>query len=187
MASPQSAPIDPKSYLEQERKASVRHELVNGQIFAMAGASRWHVLLTTRIAGELDRLLRAQGCNTGSSDLRIHIPESQAFLYPDVVVYCGEGRWLDDKFDTLQDPIAVIEVLSPSTEGYDRGAKFQHYKRVESLRFFVFVSQDTMNIDSFERLEDGTWVYDSLTRPEQSLSLLDASIPLATIYERVPV
>jgi Uma2 family endonuclease len=187
MAAPAFQPITPAEYLEAERKASTRHEYVNGTIYAMAGATRWHVLLVGALVRHLGNALAGTSCNSGSSDLRVAIPATDAFLYPDVVIYCGEGKWLDDKFDTLLDPIAVIEVLSPSTEAYDRGAKFQLYKKIESIRHFVFVSQDVMNIDAFERKPDGSWSYSSLTLPDQELRVVDAVIPLSTIYERVPV
>ena len=185
MAVPLQQPLSAEEFLEMERKSPTKHQFIDGRVFAMAGASRAHTLITTRLASELDRALRGKDCNTASNDLRVGIPGSQSYVYPDILIYCGEGEWLDDQFDTLLNPLVVIEVLSPSTEAFDRGKKFQQYKLIPSIRHFIFVSQDTMSIDAFERLEDGNWRIETLAAPAEELKLLDASIPLSIIYERV--
>jgi len=179
----------PAEYLAAERKAEFRHELVNGEVYAMSGVSRVHSKLATNSIVAIDRRIRQHGCSTSGSDLRVRIPATEAYVYPDVVVYCGDGKWLDKAFDTLENPIVVIEILSPSAENYDRGAKFGHYRHIDSLKTYVLVSQEFVLVEVYTRQTDGTWLFTAMDEPEQELSLPihDVTIPISEIYDRVPV
>ena len=123
----------PAEYLALERKATFKSEYLNGKIFAMSGASLAHTRITADILTELNNQLRGGGCEVISNDMRVKTGPKSAYLYPDVVVFCSEPRFEDNLFDTLLNPILVIEVLSPSTEAFDRGEKFRHYQENESL------------------------------------------------------
>ena len=124
----------PEQYLELERKAPYKNEFVNGQIYAMPGASRAHNLITGNTHREVSSQLRGRPCETYVSDMRVKVNTTGLYTYPDVVVVCGEIRFDDAQKDTLLNPTVLIEVLSPSTEAYDRGEKFAHYRRLASLQ-----------------------------------------------------
>ena len=124
----------PEQYLELERKAPYKNEFVNGHIYAMSGASRAHNLITGNTHREVSSQLRGRPCETYVSDMRVKVNTTGLYTYPDVVVVCGEIRFDDAQKDTLLNPTVLIEVLSPSTEAYDRGEKFAHYRRLASLQ-----------------------------------------------------
>lgn len=119
--------LTPEEYLEFERRSEIKHEFFDGEIFAMSGARRNHNVIAWNIGGELRQKLKNKNCEAYPADMRVFVPETGLYTYPDLVVVCGEPVFQDDVFDTLLNPILLIEVLSDSTEGYDRGKKFQHY------------------------------------------------------------
>ena len=129
--------ITPEEYLERERAAEFKSEYYNGEIFAMSGGSRNHVLIAGNCQMALRSALKDKGCLVFQSDLRVHIPSNDLYTYPDVVVVCGEEQYLDNQKDTLVNPVLVVEVLSPSTESYDRGQKFEFYRSIASLQEYV--------------------------------------------------
>ena len=192
--------LTPEEYIALERKAipdadTVRSEYVKGEIIAMSGASRAHNLITNNISGELRNLLKGSGCETYASEMRVSTPLTASYFYPDVVVVCEEPRFEDDVFDTLLNPILLVEVLSPSTEAYDRGEKFAHYRQLTSLREYVLVSQDQIRVEHFRRHEkQGTtpvpgndWIFTDFQELEENLPLtsIQCELPLQEIYERV--
>ena len=192
--------LTPEEYIALERKAipdadTVRSEYVKGEIIAMSGASRAHNLITNNISGELRNLLKGSGCETYANEMRVSTPLTTSYFYPDVVVVCEEPQFEDDVFDTLLNPVLLVEVLSPSTEAYDRGEKFAHYRQVTSLREYVLVSQDQIRVEHFHRHEkQGTtpvtgndWIFRDFQELEQILSLtsIQCELPLQEIYERV--
>ena len=129
-----------------ERKALpdteiIRHEYINGELIAMSGASRAHNLITGNISGELRTLLKGSRCETYANEMRVSTPTTTSYFYPDVVVVCEEPRFEDDVFDTLLNPIILVEVLSPSTEVYDRREKFAHYRQLPSLQEYLLVAK----------------------------------------------
>jgi Uma2 family endonuclease len=188
MAAP-ARPISPEQYLRAERASHTKHEMIGGEVFAMSGASRWHGRIVGNISAELREALRGWGCSSIPGDLRVRIPQTEAYLYPDVVVYCGEGKWRDDQFDTLENPVVIVEVLSPTTESFDRSVKFDQYRLIQSLQAYVLVSQNQTRVELYERRDADTWVYVALTRLENQLQLthLNVSVPLTEIYLDVPV
>jgi Uma2 family endonuclease len=173
----------PEEYLALERKADFKSEYFNGHIFAMAGTSRLHNMIAGNLYSEIKAQLRGRGCEIYFSDVRVCVSPTGLFTYPDVVVVCGERRFLDDEFDTLLNPTAIIEVLSPCTEAYDRGEKFAHYRRLESLREYVLVAQDRVRVERFTRQGDD-WVLRELSRPEDVLQLasIGCAVGLNAIY-----
>jgi Uma2 family endonuclease len=177
----------PEEYLEAERRSPVRSELIDGEIVAMTGASRAHNQIVWNLAVTLDPLLRSRGCQGFVSDMRVRISATDLFTYPDLAVVCGEPRFDDVGQDTLLNPVLLAEVLSPSTELYDRGRKFSHYRTLDSLREYVLIAQDEVRVEIFTRQGDQTWLFTEDRTPEAVLELpaLQLSVPLAAIYRGV--
>lgn len=148
--------ITPEEYLEYERRAETKSEYLDGQLYAMAGASRIHVMITGNFRELLGAALRPKGCSTYTSDLRV-ATTAKMFAYPDVAVTCGSEEWVDDQFDTLRNPVVIVEVLSPSTEDFDRGRKFVQYQQIKSLREYLLVSQPEPRVDRYTLGADGSW------------------------------
>ncbi|MXZ01186.1 Uma2 family endonuclease [Candidatus Poribacteria bacterium] len=176
-----------KEYITQERKAFYKSEYLDGQIFAMSGASRVHSLITSNISNTLYNQLVDSDCEVHSSDMRVQ-PSPIAYFYPDVVVACGEPRFEDDVLDTLLNPIVIVEVLSPSTAAYDRGEKFSHYRQLTSLRDYILVSQHKAGVEHHWR-QDRQWEHTEFRALEDVLSLtsIGCKISLHDIYRRVNV
>ncbi len=176
----------PEEYLAIERQSEVRHEYYRGELFAMSGASREHNLIAGNVSGEIRNQILDRPCESYASDMRVWIKATGLYTYPDVVVVCGEPRFQDREVDTLLNPTVIIEVLSSSTEKYDRGAKFRHYRSVPSLREYVLVAQDEMLVERFTRRGDD-WLLSVMTGPDQALSLesIECEIPLSRVYAKV--
>lgn len=177
----------PEEYLVSERKATLKSEYLNGEILAMSGASNAHNLITLDIGTELNIQLRERECLVYTNDMRVRTSPMGSYFYPDVVVVCGEPQFEDNVFDTLLNPILVIEVLSPSTEVYDKGEKFRHYQELTSLREYVLVSQDRVSVEQY-RLLKTQWVQTEFRAPEDVLPLVSigCELSLRDIYRRVP-
>ena len=176
----------PEEYLSLERQAPFKSEYVDGTIVAMAGASREHNLIGANLVRRLGNQLDGRPCETYSNDMRVLVSRTGLYTYPDVVVVCGEALFLDKDEDTLLNPTVIAEVLSPSTEAYDRGKKFGHYRRLESLREYVVVAQDEVLVEHYVR-EGEIWHLTDLRSMDDTLSLasIDCHIPLREIYARV--
>ena len=192
--------LTPEEYIAFERKALpdaeiIRHEYINGELIAMSGASRAHNLITGNIFGELRTLLRGSSCETYANEMRVSTPTTTSYFYPDVVVVCEEPRFEDDVFDTLLNPIILVEVLSPATEVYDRREKFAHYRQLPSLQEYVLVTQDKVLVEHYRRQEKrGTasvtgkdWIFTDFQELADILPLtsIQCELPLQEIYERV--
>jgi len=177
-----------EDYLAIERASSdVRHEYIKGQVFAMSGGSYEHSLITANLAGELRQRLKNGACAVLSSDMRIRIETADACAYPDVSVLCGEPCFHDPRRDVLTNPVLIAEVLSPSTEAYDRGGKFALYRQLPSLRHYLLVAQDQVAVDVFTRQPDGRWLLDAYADPdaEMLLEALDCRVSVRELYDRV--
>jgi Uma2 family endonuclease len=176
-----------EEYLAFERGSPTKNEFVDGEIFAMTGASRRHNLLTVNVASSLHAQLRGRSCELYSGDMRVRVPATNLFTYPDVTIVCGEPVFDDRESDTLLNPTLIVEVLSPSTEGYDRGRKFAHYRTVASLREYVLVSQEEVRLERFSCQEDGSWLLTEAAGLEEVLPLpsTGCELRLADVYERV--
>ena len=180
--------LTPEEYLAFERKATTKHEYLNGQIVAMSGASFAHNFLTMNTANQLYNQLIGGECQVATSDMRVKVTQIDSYFYPDVVVVCGESRAEDDTFDTLLNPTVVVEVLSPPTETYDRGEKFEHYQQIASLKEYVLISQDKIRVEHYHRQETG-WMQTEFRGLEDVLSLLSigCELRLQDVYRRVEV
>jgi Uma2 family endonuclease len=174
-------------YLEFERASDTKHEYLDGRIYEMVGASENHNLICIYTSAALISKLRGRPCKVYPSDMRVQVQPSGLYTYPDLSVVCGEAQLTDDRFDTLLNPIILVEVLSPSTEAYDRGQKFQHYRQLESLQEYLLIAQDSPRIERFLRQDNGVWVFNDAVGLESSLALtsIDCTLPLAEVYERV--
>ena len=192
--------LTPAEYITFERKAipdaeTVRSEYIDGEIIDMPGASRVHNLITNNISGELRNLLKGSRCETYANDMRVSSPLTLSYFYPDVVIVCEDPRFEDDVFDILLNPIILVEVLSPSTEAYDRGEKFGHYRQLASLQEYVLVSQDKVLVEHYHRQEkQGSvpvtgkdWIFTDFRELEEILPLrsIQCELPLQEIYARV--
>jgi Uma2 family endonuclease len=174
-------------YLVSERHAERKSEFFNGEIFAMAGGSREHNRVKENLVGELFARLKGGVCQTFSSDQRVLVEATGLYTYPDVIILCGPGAYDPADRDTLTNPTALIEVLSPSTERYDRGAKFRSYQLVPSMIEYVLVAQDEPVCERYVRQADGSWALVSFVGLTDTLAFtsIKARIPLADIYAGV--
>lgn len=181
--------VTPKAYLDGERAANDKHEFLDGQIYAMSGGSPEHSMLAMSIGAELRQHLKGKPCRTFNSDLKVGVQgnSSFSFFYPDVTVLCGDARFHDEQRDVLMNPLLVVEVLSPTTEAFDRGKKFRRYQQIGSLQTYLLVSQDEAHIDHFERQEDNSWSLRSVSGVDQVLVLssLGITLALSEIYEGI--
>ena len=174
-------------YLEFERIADMRNEYHKGEIFAMAGASRNHNRIVTNISTSLDIQLKKKDCNNYSSDMRVSIQEGVRYLYPDIVVTCGKEEFEDNNIDTLLNPIVIIEVLSTTTEAYDRGLKFLYYQTIKSLQEYILISQHPHRIEVYNKQVDGDWNYRSFNEIPKKIELKSINCILDTddVYFKV--
>lgn len=174
-------------YLAIERSSDVKHEYFRGEMFAMAGASRTHNRISLNTASFLDGRLSERGCETFMADMRVQVEPTGLYTYPDVVVTCEEPRFADEREDTLLNPQLLVEVLSPSTEGYDRGKKFDHYRQIESLKEYLLVSQEEHLVIRYSRDDHGRWFLVDARGLDAKLTLesVGAELPLAEVYARV--
>ncbi|HZT58930.1 MAG TPA: Uma2 family endonuclease [Pyrinomonadaceae bacterium] len=186
MASLPSHYFSPEEYLSLERRAEFKSEYFDGVIYAMAGGSERHNLITGNLVTELNIRLRERPCRVYPSDMKVRMPNSKRFFYPDVSVVCGEPQFADEVKDVLLNPILIVEVLSESTEAFDRGKKFSSYQQIESLREYLLVAQDEFVVEHYLRQEDG-WLYTKANGLDTSLVLpaLDCQIALSDIYNKV--
>ena len=178
--------LPPEEYLAWERKADTKHEYLRGEIIAMSGASRVQSLIVTNISGELYIQLKGRTCEVHTNDMRVQTSPEISYFYPDILVVCGEPRFEDNTFDTLLNPIVLVEVLSPSTAAYDRGEKFKHYQQLTSLREYVLVSQDEVHVELY-RQQETQWKPIEFRSLGNILSLasIDCELTLSDIYNRV--
>jgi Uma2 family endonuclease len=152
------AGISEQDYLELERSSPIRHEYADGEIFAMAGGTIEHSAVAANIIRELGNALLGRGCRVLTADMKIKIPATGRYVYPDASVVCARPEFVDEQRDTLLNPRMIIEVLSDSTEAYDRGDKFAQYRSVASFEEYVLASQKEPRLEVFTRQPDGSWL-----------------------------
>jgi Uma2 family endonuclease len=175
-----------QEYLAFERASDTKHEYYRGETFAMAGASGKHVLILNNTVITVGQQVRGR-CRVYSTDLRLRVSPTGLYTYPDIILVCGRPSYADNVFDTLLNPTIIIEVLSPSTEAYDRGRKFGQYRTLETLQEYLPVAQDSPLVEHFVRQEDGTWRFDAANGLEASIYLptVDCTLALADVYALV--
>lgn len=179
--------ITPEEYLAAERKAETKSEYFNGEIFAKAGASRNHNLIVANLITELGAQLRKTPCpRVYPSDMRVQVATSGLYTYPDVTIVRGEEKFGDKHRDTLLNPNVIIEVLSDTTESYDRGRKFTHYRNLTSLKEYILVSQSIQKIERYFRNEMGRWELDETFEDRRSLDLeaINCKLEIEAVYDK---
>jgi Uma2 family endonuclease len=184
----------PEEYLALERVSLEKHEYLNGEIFTMTGASYRHNVVCMNIASLLRPNLRKRGCSVTLNDLRVFVPTTGLYCYPDVILTCGTPQFIDNEFDTLLNPIAIIEVLSDSTELYDRTTKFENYRSIPSLQEYFLVSVKKPHIERYRRNnhdgippEQMIWSYNAAKGMDESITIdaAETTLILGQIYEEV--
>jgi Uma2 family endonuclease len=189
MNQPQQKPkMSPEEYLEFERASKIKHEYFDGEIFAMTGAGVNHNRISSNINYSLRNHLNDRPCDVFLNDMRVKVQKIDKYVYPDVVVVCGDLELEDQEFDTLLNPIVIIEILSNSTEIYDRGKKFAHYRLISSLQEYILVSQYHCQVEQFVRGDDGVWrLFEPYTEMNESFKIeaVDCELPLFDIYFRI--
>jgi Uma2 family endonuclease len=185
IASPEYSYLTPDEYLQREERSSVKHEYIDGEVYAMAGATDAHVTIALNIAILLRNHLRASGCRVYISDMKARIESKNRFYYPDVMVSCD--RRDRDTATYKQFPCLIIEVLSDSTEAFDRGDKFIDYQSLESLQEYVLVNSKKARIECFRRGEDGLWILQFYTVDSQIFNFksIDFEGKVLEVYEEV--
>lgn len=176
-----------EEYLAAERDSEIKHEFLDGDIYDMAGASRAHNAIVFDAIVALGGQLRDGRCSAFASDQRVRL-SARAYVYPDLSVVCGEALFsVEVGLETLLNPTLIVEVLSPSTEQYDRGEKFLRYLRMDSLREYVMIAQDAPRVEVYTRQADGTWLYAITQGLDRTAALrsIDAALPLVDLYRRV--
>jgi Uma2 family endonuclease len=181
MASLPDAPLSEEQYLEIERLAEFKSEFHDGRMFAMAGGSLNHALLSAKVCSLLDQRLPA-GCRVFSSDLRIKVAAAGLYTYPDCSVICGDIETLSDQGDVILNPLLLVEVLSPSTEGYDRGKKFELYRTIPSFREYLVIHQDQRHVEHYSKQDDGSWLLRDHVDGSVGIARLGVQIALADLY-----
>ncbi len=185
------APDDPlyshAEYFAREAEADVKSEYYQGRLVAMTGGSLNHNRIAKNISFAIDDLAADHGCETFIGDVRVWIEAKDIFAYPDVIVVCGQPALMADRPDTVTNPKIIIEVLSKSTAGYDKGDKFYGYWSLETFEEYVLVDQYQMRVEYFRRVDEKIWELRLFTRPEDQVQLqsVDATLPLDRIYRNV--
>jgi Uma2 family endonuclease len=179
--------VTPEEYLAGERLAEIKSEYYDGEIFAMSGGTREHSLIAANVIAELGSQLRESPCEVHTSDMRVQVAEGGPDTYPDVSVVCGEAEFADAEKDTLLNPTMIVEVLSPSTEAWDRGGKFERYQQMVSLQEYVLIAQDRPRVERYMRQGDGQWLLTVTIGLESVLSLpsIECVLALAEVYRKV--
>ena len=179
--------MTPQEYLVRERLAEFKSEYYRGEVFAMAGASAAHSLITVNITAELRTQLKGGPCLVFNNDMRVKVSPTGLYTYPDATVVCEEPTFEDEIFDTLLNPRVIVEVLSDSTEKYDRGDKFRQYRNLASLQEYVVVSQTEAVVETFVRKPDDSWSLSTFAGMETTLAFgsIPLRIPLREVYAGV--
>jgi len=187
VSTPAKTFLSEEKYLEIERKAEYKSEYFAGEMFAMAGAKEAQNLLVMNLVANIHQKFRSRPCRVYSHDMRIKVAATGLYTYPDVISVCGEPRFLDEQRDTLLNPNLLVEVLSPSTEAYDRGRKFELYRSIESLSEYLLVASDRIQVDLYSRQLDGRWLLTSASDLHDTLDLqsVGCRIALFDLYEKV--
>lgn len=178
----------PEDYLVYDRETEEKFEFFDGEIFAMSGATRKHNLVNGNVYAALRPQVLRRGCEIYTNDMRVRIPETGLYTYPDLVVVCGDPEFEDETEDTLLNPVLIVEVLSPSTEDYDHGKKFAHYRTMPSLQVYLMVAQSEVHVELYERQPDNRWVLSETRKIDEILDLpsVGSTLALGDVYDRVP-
>ena len=179
--------LTPEEYLAAEREAETRSEYVDRVVYPMTGAQINHVKIVTNLIIELGLQFRGRQYSVLAVDMKVRMPDSRKYFYPDIVIVGDDPQFHDDRKDIILNPVLLIEVLSKSTESFDRGLKFQAYQQVPSLREYLLVAQDEPSVEQYVKQDDGTWKYKAVAGREASLALpsVGCTLNLGTVYDKV--
>ncbi len=186
-ANRQTTFVTPEEYIAAEREADTKSEYMDVVVFAKTGTHINHIMIVSNLIMELVTQLRGRRCDVLANEMKVRLQESRKFFYPDITVLCDEPQFHDDQKDIIANPLLVIEVLSKSTEAFDRGAKFQAYQSLDSLKEYLLVSQDKAVIEQYVKQPDGKWLYAATISKESSLELpsIQCSLDLNAVYDKV--
>jgi Uma2 family endonuclease len=181
--------ISPEEYLAIERRSDVKHEYYAGEMFAMAGATREHNLIAGNVFGSLHFQFKGRPCEVFQNDMRVKVLATGLCTYPDVVALCGDAELDDAVHDTLTNPAFLVEVLSESTEAYDRGKKFEHYRKIPSFREYLLIAQDRVHVEQYLRSDKGQWMLSECSDLSANIKLtsVGCTLSLADVYDKVPL
>ena len=187
MPSQTSIKFTPNEYLVNERKSEIKHEFLDGVVFAMAGASKKHNQISSNLVRIIGNQILNKPCSVYASDMRVKSEATNKYSYPDIVVSCENENFEDEEEDSLLNPLIIIEILSDSTEAYDRGDKFFHYRQIDSFVEYVLVSQKNQHIERFIRQADNTWLYSEFKTATDTveLSAISCHLLLNDMYDKV--
>jgi Uma2 family endonuclease len=179
--------ISPQEYLVQEENAEYRSEYYNGEIFAMAGGTSNHNTITLNVGSELRQRLKGNTCRVYMVDMRLLVEKNELYTYPDVFVVCDKPKFVENRKDTITNPIVIIEVLSESTKNYDRTAKFELYRDIDTLKDYILIEQDRVYIEYFHKTENDKWILQILKNIEEILIIqsIKCEIKISEIYDKV--
>lgn len=178
-----------QEYLAFERASKDKHEYFNGHVLALAGASLAHNDIVSNLIREVGNRLKDKPCRILPSDIRIATPSGNSYMYPDATIVCGEPQLIDDRFDTLKNPMVIFEVLSPSTEDHDRGKKFFHYRQIPSFTEYILIDSKDYFIEICQRQPDDSWKFDAIGDPYGALPIksIGVQVPLEELYRNVNI
>jgi len=178
--------ITPQEYLVFERQATEKHEFVDGIIYAMSGASEEHNLVAGNVFGEIRQCFKGRSCKAYISDMRVKVNESD-YVYPDVIAVCGDAQFEDNTFDTLSNPTVIIEILSDSTERYDKGRKAELYRALPTVQDYVLISQTHCYMEHYHRQTATQWLFTIISQMDEKLTLPSVNVTIAVqdIYDKV--
>jgi Uma2 family endonuclease len=179
--------ITPQEYLIRERQASTKSEFYQGEVFAMGGSSANHSLIAANFVGEARNGLKDSPCAVFNSDLRVQVQSTGIYTYPDATIVCGELEFDDDHRDTLLNPTVIVEVLSDSTEKYDRGKKSNHYRQITSLKELILIAQNRPHVERFTQQPNSDWLFHEQKEMTADFELksLGISVAMSELYRGV--
>jgi Uma2 family endonuclease len=179
--------ITPTEYLAQERLAEEKHEYYKGKVTDLAGASLKHNQILANLMREVGIILKGKACRILPSDMRVTVPSGEAFMYPDAVIVCKKPELMDDRFDTLLNPVVIFEICSPSTKDHDRGKKFHFYRQIPSFKEYVLIDSLQVFVEISHRQADDSWKFEASSDPDGRLRInsIQSSISLEEIYRNV--
>jgi Uma2 family endonuclease len=179
--------VTPEEYLELELEAEYKSEYFNGEIFAIARPSARHTWIVTNVSGGFWQQLKGKPCRVASNELRLRVTPTGLYTYPDVMVICGNVEVAAEQNDTVLNPVVIVEVLSKSTQDYDRGQKFEHYRTLPSLIDYLTVAQDRPHVVHYTRQSEHSWLLEEFADLGQSIPLpsIGCVLPLAEVYDKI--
>jgi len=176
-----------EEYLEREASSEYKSEYYQNEIFAMAGGSPEHSIICFNLIGELREAVRNKDCTGFESNMKLELADADVYVYPDIMVVCGEIQLAENTRDVITNPLLIVEVLSPGTESFDRGRKFEYYQRLLSLKEYVLVSQEKPIVESYFRQDEDTWLYTVVKRTDKAVLFksLEYKIAMKDIYHKI--